>query len=344
LAEKAAEPGRIRSEQVRIGHRGLMRVDFLLNFFHAGGQGFQRVLVPVGHLVRRGRFRLRRLGVFRRLVFLRFAAGFPRSQVAAALGHHIAVAAGIFDPLAVAFRRDDGGDDPVEKVAVMADEDDGAGVIGKQFLQKIERFDIEIVGRLVEHQQVGRLGKRAGEHDAAPFAAGKDVDRRARLIRREQEVLHVTDDMTLFAADRHAITAAAGERIDQRRGRSQRSALLIQTGNFKARAKRHGASIRRQRAGQEINQRRLTGTVRTDNADAVIPQNADREVFDDRGCTERLGNSFRLDNPLAGGFSIARCQIDRPGLAPCLVPRLTQIDECPKTAHVPLAPSRHAFV
>ena len=44
-------------------------------------------------------------------------------------------------------------------------------MIGEQFLQEVERFEVEIVGRLVQHEQVGRLGERAGQHQAASLAS-----------------------------------------------------------------------------------------------------------------------------------------------------------------------------
>ena len=61
----------------------------------------------------------------------------------------------------------------VEQIAVVADDDDGAR-IARQMVGKPERaFKIEIVGRLVEQQQV-RLGEQhRGERDAHAPAAGK---------------------------------------------------------------------------------------------------------------------------------------------------------------------------
>jgi hypothetical protein len=38
----------------------------------------------------------------------------------------------------------------------VADEEYRAGIAGHEFLQKIQRLHVEIVGRLVEHQEVRR--------------------------------------------------------------------------------------------------------------------------------------------------------------------------------------------
>ncbi|WP_374139284.1 hypothetical protein [Sphingomonas sp.] len=54
-------------------------------------------------------------------------------------------------------------DGAIEEIAVMADDQHGPVIIANHFLQQIERFEIEIVGRLVEDQQVGGAGEFARE-------------------------------------------------------------------------------------------------------------------------------------------------------------------------------------
>ncbi len=68
----------------------------------------------------------------------------------------------------------------------MADQDHRAGIGGDDFLQQVERLDVEIVGRLVEDQQVGRPGEDAREHQPRPLAARQVADRRAGLFGLEQ--------------------------------------------------------------------------------------------------------------------------------------------------------------
>ena len=93
----------------------------------------------------------------------------------------------------------------------MADQQDRAGVVAQRFLQQVERVGIEIVGRLVEHQQVRGQGERTGEREAAALAARQLADRRARLLGREQEVAHVADDVLRLAVDDDVVAAAAGQ-------------------------------------------------------------------------------------------------------------------------------------
>ncbi len=85
-----------------------------------------------------------------------------RQLRAAALRQHVRIAAGIFGPAAAAVRGDDAGDGAVEEIAVVAGQQHRAGITPHQFLQQVERLHVEIVGRLVQHQQVrGAASTRA---------------------------------------------------------------------------------------------------------------------------------------------------------------------------------------
>ena len=99
-----------------------------------------------------------------------WAQALLNGDVFAPLREHVAVAAGIFGPFAFALRREDSVDTAIKKIAIMADENDGAGVSAERLLEDIERFEIEIVGRLVEHQEVGRPGKGAGQGQPGALA------------------------------------------------------------------------------------------------------------------------------------------------------------------------------
>ncbi len=64
-------------------------------------------------------------------------------------------------------------DRAVQEVAVMADDEDGVGVACEEVLQPDRAFEIEIVGRLVEQQDVGPREEHRGERHAHPPAAGE---------------------------------------------------------------------------------------------------------------------------------------------------------------------------
>ena len=147
---------------------------------------------------------------------LRFTQGRgagARLDALAALGDHVAIAAGIFDPAAVAFAHQHACRDAVEKIAVVADDDQRAGIIREHFFEQVERFEVEIIRRLVENEQIRRLRQRARQQQTAAFAARKLADRRSRLFGLEQEIFHIADDMTPLAVDLDHVGAAARQRV-----------------------------------------------------------------------------------------------------------------------------------
>jgi hypothetical protein len=96
----------------------------------------------------------------------------------------------------VAFPRDAGAavelqdpaGDVVEEVAVVRDGDDRAGILLERPFQPGDRLGVEVVGRLVEEQQVRRLQQQAAQRDAAAFAAREPGHVSVR--RRQPEGVH----------------------------------------------------------------------------------------------------------------------------------------------------------
>ena len=68
--------------------------------------------------------------------------------------------------------------DVVEEVAVVGDGDDRARVLLQEALEPRHRLGVEVVGGLVEQQQVGLLQQQPAERDAAPLAAREGASRR----------------------------------------------------------------------------------------------------------------------------------------------------------------------
>src|SRR5690349_7477071 len=66
--------------------------------------------------------------------------------------------------------------DPVEKEAVVADDDGAAGEILERLLERAQRIDIEIVGRLVEEKDVRARAQHFRQMHAVPLAARERAD------------------------------------------------------------------------------------------------------------------------------------------------------------------------
>ena len=75
------------------------------------------------------------------------------------------------DDAAVIFKDKQSGHCAINKITVMADDDDGALIIGDDLLQQFERFHIEIIGRLVKHQHIVFLGKEFGQQQPVLLTA-----------------------------------------------------------------------------------------------------------------------------------------------------------------------------
>jgi len=73
----------------------------------------------------------------------------------------------------------------------MADQEDGARIISQQVLQQVERVDVQVVGRFVEHQHVAGLGEQARQQQAVALTAAECAYGRVGACGREQEVLQI---------------------------------------------------------------------------------------------------------------------------------------------------------
>ena len=69
----------------------------------------------------------------------------------------------------------------VEEVAVVRDGHDGAGVAMEELLEPQHRLGVQMVGGLVEEQQVGRLEEQPAQGHATTLAAGENGDGRVRV-------------------------------------------------------------------------------------------------------------------------------------------------------------------
>ncbi len=90
------------------------------------------------------------------------------------------------DGLRVAFERQDVRGDAIEEPAVVADHDGAAGEVQQRLFERAQRVDVEVVGRLVEQQQVAAGAQQLGEMHAVALAARERAD--LALLRGALEV------------------------------------------------------------------------------------------------------------------------------------------------------------
>ena len=82
--------------------------------------------------------------------------------------------------------------DPVEEIAVVGDEQAGPAVASQEVLQPFDGDGVEMVGRLVEDQQLRPRQEGPGEGDATFLTAGKATGGAVRIRRADvaEEFLH----------------------------------------------------------------------------------------------------------------------------------------------------------
>ncbi|MCG3162568.1 MAG: hypothetical protein JMDDDDMK_03847 [Acidobacteria bacterium] len=71
--------------------------------------------------------------------------------------------------------------DSVEKVPVVSDEQQRAFEFGQVTFEPFDRFGVEMIGRLVQNQQVGLDDQAVSERDAFALAAGERLHSRAQV-------------------------------------------------------------------------------------------------------------------------------------------------------------------
>ena len=204
----------------------------------------------------------------------------------------------------------------------MGDEDDGRVEREQRLLEPLERLDVEVVRRLVEQQQVGLGGERAGERAARELAAGEGLQRAVEVGVGEPEAVDdraralapavaagglearvdvgVAVERRLVAGRHRRLEApelllelerlaAAGEHVlAQRDVALARRALVVQ-GDAHALETDELAAVDRRLAGEHPQQRRLAGAVAARDRQPFAPLELERHTAQERLAGHVLG-------------------------------------------------------
>src|SRR5262249_35865375 len=112
----------------------------------------------------------------------------------------------------------DGGDHPVEEVAVVRDDDDRARITREKVLEPRQRFQIEMVRRLVEQQQRGRHEEQPRQRGPHPPAAREFRQQPPELIAAEAESAENRSRLTLEAISAERLEAMLQITVPGREG------------------------------------------------------------------------------------------------------------------------------
>ena len=211
--------------------------------------------------------------------------------------------------------------DVVEEVPVVGDGQDGALVVGEVLLEPQHALGVEVVGRLVEQQQVGLGQQQLAQRHAAPLATGQVGDRlvgrRAaqrvhRLLELRVEVPGVggVDLLLQLAHLLHQLVGVVGGhqlgdlvvpvelRLDRprpprrSRGRSssRRAAAPAEDADRGAGREEGVAVVGLVEPGHDLQDARLAGPVRTDDADLRAGKEVQGDVVEDDLVAVRLAD------------------------------------------------------
>ena len=165
-----------------------------------------------------------------------------------------------------------------EQPAVMADEHERRARFREPALQPFDGDDVEMVGGLVEQQQLGFGRQRPGDRRAPRLAAGKmagvGVGVEPGLIEQRAGAI----GLGLVEAMRGEI---------ERRGEAGEVRGLFEIGHRQARLHEALARIGRDLAGGDAQQRRFAGAVAADQRDALARRDRQLRAGEQRRDAER---------------------------------------------------------
>ena len=287
--------------------------------FHA----FQR-LDPALRLLGLGRLGLEAVDEARELGDLFLLALEGRLLLALPLGAHelerAVVAAVARERLLVEVQRDAGGG--VEKLAVVADHQQRAFEALEPAFEPDEGVQVQVVGGLVEQQQVGRTHQRAGQLQAHAPATRKAVDGRVELLNLEaqphQQGLRTRAGIEGVGLGQRGVSVGDGMAVAALLGACQGGLSLGEAGvaldhevggglrRFGHRLRHLGhapvgghlgvAAIGMQFAGEQGEQRRLARAVVPHQGDLLAGLQGEGDVIEDHLGAAAQGEVFQLDH------------------------------------------------
>ena len=163
----------------------------------------------------------------------------------------------------------------------MGDEEQRAGVVLQRCFEQLERFDVEVVGRLIQHQHIGRAREEAREEQAVALAAGEHRHLGVGAARREEEVAEIANHV-LAPIGRLDPFGAGADGVGDCLLVVEHGAQLVEVRRLHVGAAADAAGIGRELAEDQLQKRRFAGAVRADQAEAIAAADDQVEILDQR--------------------------------------------------------------
>ena len=212
--------------------------------------------------------------------------------------------------------REDAGHDAVEEPAIVGHDQRTPGKRDQRVLERAERDEIEVVGGLVEDEDVAAAAQQLGELDAVALAARELADLGVDHGRREphgpEERLDV--DPAVLELD---VVVAIGDLLDDGVVGHQIAAALLEVRRARVLAEDDRAGIGRELAEDGADQRGLAGAVAADDPDPVALLHQQRQAREQRArvraLADLLGDALELDDRAAEARAGGQAQLELLG-------------------------------
>ena len=169
----------------------------------------------------------------------------------------------------------------------MADDDQRTAAAVEFAFQPFDGGEIEMVGGLVQQQDIGRGRQHARQRGAAGLAAGQV---RGIFVAVQPELLQQIAGLVVVVA-----RAEAGFDIGQRGREAGKIGLLRQIADGRAGLHEAAAAVGLDEAGRDLQQRRFAGAVAADQADALARRHRQFDARQQRRAAEGQLDVFQLD-------------------------------------------------
>ena len=181
----------------------------------------------------------------------------------------------------------------------MADHDQGAGPGVEVVLHHGEGVDVEVVGRLIEQQDVRLADQQPQQLQAAALATGQVADPGGQPLAGEAEVLQQAGRGHLLARGDLGDAAFAADQVQHPLAGGQLSHGLGQVADVDGPTALDPAGVRRQVTGEQPQQGGLAGAVDADQTDPIARSDRPGQIGDQGAVGDAYGHVGQVEHVLA---------------------------------------------
>ena len=192
----------------------------------------------------------------------------------------------------------DVGGHPVEEPAVVGDHHGTAGKFQQRIFEALQRLDIQVVGRLVEEQQIAALLQGQSQVQPVALTARQHPGRLLLIGTLETEGRHIGAAGHLEAAHLDVVEPVRDDLPDVLLG-IQPFPALVDVADLDGLTDLQGARIRLLLADDHFEQRGLADTVRADHTDDAGARQVERQSADQHPVVEGLVQIVHLEHQAA---------------------------------------------